>query len=616
MTDAGPSDEDAAAATDAQVDAQVDAPACPDADGDGVCDDSDACEGDDATGDSDDDGVCDDSDACVGKDESGDSDDDGVCDDSDTCAGHDDASDGDGDGVPDGCDACVGDDASGDSDGDDVCDDADLCRGDDASGDSDGDGVCDDSDNCVPIFNPDQEDVVEPLGSGDACSVVFVRAGASGAGDGTSWDDAYVDVQAAVTAAQADQPAGPLRDIWIAEGTYRASSANAAVLTMVPGLEVYGGFAGTESRFSERPDPPLETVLSGDHLGNDAALDGATVEAERSDPDQPTRSDNASQVVTVESDTVLDGVVVSGGYTVEVQLGVGIVVPGDATLVSLRSVTIRDNVGAVLNANGVGLGINPNATVKVESCLFVANIAWNGAGAFVSSGAAVEVSDSRFEDNVSIGGQGSGLYSAGGVTIENTVFFANQLIGNGGGAYLGSGGTGSFLNVLFDSNIGRRGAAQTGDAGTHEFTNVTIANTISTGSEGAVWAGSSDTFVNTIFWNNQAGDFANDGTHRPASVIHSCSAEDLSDFVGGDNVRLDSSTAALGDPFAVGSSGEFFLKHTSAGDAVTSACVDAGDTEADPDSYFPLWSSLTTRSDGVLDGASSDAIDIGYHYAP
>lgn len=80
----------------------------PDADGDGTCDLSDLCFGDNATGDSDSDGFCD--------------------------------SD----------DLCAGDDASGDSDSDGVCDSDDLCEGDDASGDSDSDGLCDDSETEEP----------------------------------------------------------------------------------------------------------------------------------------------------------------------------------------------------------------------------------------------------------------------------------------------------------------------------------------------------------------------------------------------------------------------------------------------------------------------------------
>jgi len=199
---------------------------CNDADSDGVCDGDDVCAGDDATGDtdgdltcddqdtdddgdgcldgddarplvatadSDGDGVSEDCDLCDGDDATGDRDDDGMCDDldddddGDGCLDTDDAqplvatADGDGDGVSEDCDLCDGDDAtadtdgngtcndldddddgdgcldsddtapldaSGDTDGDLVPDDCDLCSGDDATGDTDQDGLCDDSDPC------------------------------------------------------------------------------------------------------------------------------------------------------------------------------------------------------------------------------------------------------------------------------------------------------------------------------------------------------------------------------------------------------------------------------------------------------------------------------------
>ena len=117
-----------------------------DTDSDGVCEDIDACTGNDATGDTDSDGVCDDIDACSGDDSFGDTDLDGVCEDIDACTGNDATGDADSDGVCDDIDACAGDDSFGDTDSDGVCEDIDVCTGNDATGDNDGDGTCDDTD--------------------------------------------------------------------------------------------------------------------------------------------------------------------------------------------------------------------------------------------------------------------------------------------------------------------------------------------------------------------------------------------------------------------------------------------------------------------------------------
>jgi len=97
----------------------------PDADGDGVPDGCDVCQGDDASGDTDGDGVCDDIDLCP-NDNPDDTDGDGVCDSVDVCPGFDDNADDDGDGVPDGCDVCPGGDDTVDTNENGIPDDCDV----------------------------------------------------------------------------------------------------------------------------------------------------------------------------------------------------------------------------------------------------------------------------------------------------------------------------------------------------------------------------------------------------------------------------------------------------------------------------------------------------------
>ncbi|NNK73435.1 MAG: T9SS type A sorting domain-containing protein [Flavobacteriaceae bacterium] len=117
------------------VDFCVDSIPCADSDGDGVCDTEDQCPGFDDTLDTDSDGVGDCLDLEINSpcpdsvDANGvslDSDGDGVCDDLDACEGSDDAIDTDGDSVPDGCDICEGFDDSIDSDSDGIPDGCDT----------------------------------------------------------------------------------------------------------------------------------------------------------------------------------------------------------------------------------------------------------------------------------------------------------------------------------------------------------------------------------------------------------------------------------------------------------------------------------------------------------
>lgn len=120
-----------------------------DNDGDGVfdCDDSD-CEAAD---------VC----SCV------DSDGDEVCDEDDACPGEDDRIDPDMDGVPSGCDVCPADPLN-DSDGDTVCDSVDECLPGDDRVDGDGDGTPNDCDPC-PLDPLDDSDLDGVCDSDDEC---------------------------------------------------------------------------------------------------------------------------------------------------------------------------------------------------------------------------------------------------------------------------------------------------------------------------------------------------------------------------------------------------------------------------------------------------------------
>ncbi len=156
-----------------------------DADGDGVCDLYDACQGDDATGNSDasyGDLLCDDIDTCYGDDASGNSDaafGDAICDDADECHGDDGVGNDDDDINCNDTDECVGIDESGNVDGDGYCDNVDTCSGDDDTGDTDGDGLCDDTDPC-PLDNPDDTDADGVCDTDDQCD----GDDASGNGDG------------------------------------------------------------------------------------------------------------------------------------------------------------------------------------------------------------------------------------------------------------------------------------------------------------------------------------------------------------------------------------------------------------------------------------------------
>lgn len=92
---------------------------------------------------------------------------------------------------------------------------------------------------------------------------VYVDADATGSGDGTSWTNAYTNLNDALLAATAGS------SVWIAEGTY--TTPDSVSFFIDKELTVLGGFFGTETSASAANPALYPTILSGDVAGNDVA---------------------------------------------------------------------------------------------------------------------------------------------------------------------------------------------------------------------------------------------------------------------------------------------------------------------------------------------------------
>ncbi|MCC6282184.1 MAG: hypothetical protein IT262_16395 [Saprospiraceae bacterium] len=88
----------------------------------------------------------------------------------------------------------------------------------------------------------------------------YVKADASGANSGASWQDAFTNLQSAL------QTANYGDDIWVAAGTYKPAQGDdrTATFDLPVGVRLAGGFAGTEIMFGERNWENNITILSGD----------------------------------------------------------------------------------------------------------------------------------------------------------------------------------------------------------------------------------------------------------------------------------------------------------------------------------------------------------------
>jgi len=90
--------------------------------------------------------------------------------------------------------------------------------------------------------------------------VVYVDVNATGANNGTSWTDAYVNLQTAITNTAAGN------ELWVADGYYRTTSH--AGFTMKEGVSMYGGFQGIENLRNERDNTTYFTILTAENLND------------------------------------------------------------------------------------------------------------------------------------------------------------------------------------------------------------------------------------------------------------------------------------------------------------------------------------------------------------
>ncbi|MBL7809036.1 MAG: exo-alpha-sialidase, partial [Saprospiraceae bacterium] len=247
---------------------------------------------------------------------------------------------------------------------------------------------------------------------------LFVNDDAVGANNGSSWADAYMDLQTALTAASdGDQ-------IWVAAGTYKPAApggASTSTFTLNKNLQLLGGFAGTETSASQRDPVVNPTILSGDLNGNDVDDDFSTL----------TRFDNVQHVLSISASATLgtevDGFTIQGGQADggASTNGGGINCQGAP---DIRRCVFRQNMCTSSGAGVYVSGIGANGLV-MEHCKFEKNLATNingganGGGMSVSNvkNAGVIIRDCIFMENTADNKGGLEVQNSNGV-LERTSF--------------------------------------------------------------------------------------------------------------------------------------------------------------------------------------------------
>ncbi|HZL98989.1 MAG TPA: right-handed parallel beta-helix repeat-containing protein [Planctomycetota bacterium] len=315
--------------------------------------------------------------------------------------------------------------------------------------------------------------------------IIYVDRDATGANTGATWADAFTDLQAGIAAGQAHSLAtGAYSQVWVAEGSYAPAGpggARTATFALTPQVGLYGGFAGHETRFTDRDPAAHPTILTGDLQGDDQ-------------PDWVNHWNNAYHVVTAdgqETSAVLDGFVVRGGYA-EDQLG------GHSSGGGLRSLTgsptivactFTDNFASSGAAVVLGAYWSPNLRASIRDCTFQGNLAQpyragalyvlgnanleldgcaflgnrttgfsspaDGGAIFIEAGARVSIRRSRFVGNVSSASspsmfEGGAICNLSDLLVLDSCVFAGNSAETGGGLW--NGGDITVSQCVFSGN--------------------------------------------------------------------------------------------------------------------------------------------------------------------
>ena len=313
---------------------------------------------------------------------------------------------------------------------------------------------------------------------------IYVNLAATGANNGSSWTDAYLDLQDAL----ANTTSG---EIWVAKGTYYPTSSTDRNVSFVlnQNVDLYGGFAGNETSISQRNISVNKTELSGNIGSLILAFDNSYIIIRRS--------------AGLAANLTIDGFTIADAYNSDVGLnrGGGIFIDGpNSGPLNISNCTFDDNfsleTGGALYSN--------NSIVDISNCSFNNNDAVDMGGAIYIFLGEMSISNSTMFNNTSSQKGGAVYLLAGELTISNSDISINH--SDEGGAIFNTGGELTLINSNLATNSATRGGSlflNTGELIDIELENCTLRNNTSTSFGGAIYSDAGSLkVIKSLFQNN------------------------------------------------------------------------------------------------------------------
>ncbi len=381
---------------------------------------------------------------------------------------------------------------------------------------------------------------------------LFVDDTATGANNGTSWADAYQDLQTALAAATAGQT------ILVGPGTYKPSATGdrAASFALKTGVAIYGGYAGFGAADPFARNIGLyPSILSGDigtvgsttdnsyHVvvgsgtNSTAVLDGFTITAGNANGTSPT--DSGGGMYSSSGSPTLANCTFSGNMATA---NAGGMFNSSSSSPSLTNCTFVGNSAAGTSGAGGGLYNNSTSNPVLINCVFRGNIAtYEGAGMMNTNSSAPQLTNCTFVGNTVTGttsgyAYGGAIYnSSSSPALTNCTLAGNTVVGSSlayGGAIYNSSSSPTLANCILWGNTATNGAQIYQSSGTTTATYSDIQGSFS---------GTGNKAVDPLFIRNPSAGA--DGTWGTAD-------DDLGDL----RLRLISTVIDAGNNAAIASS--------------------------------------------------------------
>lgn len=432
-------------------------------------------------------------------------------------------------------------------------------------------------------------------------NILYVNQNATGNGSGDSWTNALPELADALKYAKENEnnwATTPLQ-IWVAGGTYTPMYSLATVpideysslidqdktFLMVNNVQLYGGFAGSETSLATRDLKLIanKSILSGD--SNNTPSD---------------RSDNVNHVVVSIDDV---GSALLDGFTVT---------QGNAVFVNSYEIKINDRPISTMNGGGMyidgssillnNMNFSENASERqgggvynVASSASFNNVNITGNSAF-EGGGIYNTSSPIILKNVNIKSNtatyGGGIYNDWSSAILKKVNISTNSAMDGGGVY-NNFASPILTNVIIRENSSTsRGGGVFNQAGNGSFINCTIVGNAPTQFSAYGWT----FWKNTIVW----GAIENSSYNAEYSLIENNSNTS--------NGNIDATGLIASDIFTDAENGDYSLK-------VGSPAINAGSNQAYSDAGGNLLDDTDLGGnarvfDGTIDLGAYEAQDV------